>query len=179
MNRRRRAVCISGIAAAAAALLTAFTAGCGGGDGKGNKVETGTGDGSLAGVTVSPPPGATFISRATRFRVSWPAGYTPPPSFTVQLRRYKEARGEEERDVSTQRTELNRVGDSYTWDLKRADDFGLDPSGVYFVQIDAGPEQVMASYIVSSERSQKPGITDTAANAETPGGALIHTVSTR
>lgn len=165
------------IAAAAAALL--FVSGCGGGRSSDTStVETGVGQngGSLRTVQITPVPGTAFISRGTTFRLAWTPENPPPPTFEAALIRYKEARGEEPRTLETQRTQLDRQGDSFVWELQRTDDFDLDASGVYYLQLrSSGGDEVLATYLVSSDRSTgtavpaaetRPGIT----------GALTHTV---
>ena len=112
----------------------------------------GTG-GSLRSVQIRPTPGTTFISRNTIFELSWTEEDPPPSSFSVALRRYREARGEEDREIETQVTELNQEGDSFVWTLRRRDNFDLDVGGVYFLELVSAGETVFATYIVSNDRS--------------------------
>jgi hypothetical protein len=127
--------------------------GCGGNSG--STADPGT-DGELDNVQIQPAPGSTFIPQNTRFLLSWTTEKPPPRSFTVALRRYREARGEEPREVETQRTELNRQGDSFVWELRRRDSFELDAGGVYYLELVGGGQFIYATYIVSDDRSISP-----------------------
>jgi hypothetical protein len=44
-------------------------------------------NGSLAGLTFSPPPQTLGIDVDEVFQLDWPAGYTPPTQFRVKLER--------------------------------------------------------------------------------------------
>ncbi len=68
----------------------------------------------------------------------------------MSLQRYDES-GD---SSSPQKTDLVREGDSYTWDLSRSNGFTLDSPAVYYLDIEAGSEQVYSAYIVSGERLQ-------------------------
>ena len=153
--------------------------GCGGGGKKEATADTGTQNGSLSTVQITPAPGSVFISRSTTFRLSWTAQNPPPPTFTAALIRYKESDGSS--SSSAQSSNLNRQGDSFTWDLKRSDNFDLESPSVYYVELTSGPEQVRAVYVVSSDRSvsiASAPAADTSRAADTNGGdALVHSVS--
>lgn len=119
--------------------------------GGGRSVSTGQ-TGSLNGVQISPTPGTVFLPKHTTFTVKWPAGTTPPPVFDVNLVRYKEARGGQARDVSTQKIDITAAGTN-TWTVARQDNFDLDEGGVYYVEVTAaGSNSVRATYIVSLEQ---------------------------
>jgi hypothetical protein len=147
------------MAVAAAALLTPMQLGCGGGSTeKKATVETGSENGFLRSVKISPPPGSPFISKQTRFYLSWEDGTLPPPSFTVVLVRYKEASDEDPEDdidaessITEQRTQVVRQGTSNIWEVSRTDDFDLDQGGVYYLQLNSGPIEVLAAYIVRND----------------------------
>ena len=158
--------------------------GCGGGDnGKTtNTVDTGSNEGTLANLEISPSPGNVFIAKNTTFQITWADGTTPPPTFSVTLQRYKET--DSGTTISAQKTNLDREGNAYVWDLSRSDSTTLDSPGVYYVEIDSGTEQYLASYIVSGERGEAVAATaaaKTRAAAETTTGesALVHVVTVR
>lgn len=157
-------------------MVTGIT-GCGGTRRRGPSVANpGTG-GSLRSVQIRPTPGTTFIPRNTIFELSWSAENPPPSSFSAALRRYKEARGDEERIIETQVTELTRQGDSFVWSLRRRDNFDLDIGGVYFLELVSSGETVYATYIVSNDRSVETRSEEPAV-AHTGGKSVgaVHTV---
>jgi hypothetical protein len=151
--------------------------GCGGGGGTRTEVDTGSPAGDLRAVQISPAPGSVYISKETTFRLSWPQR-NAPATFTVELMRYREARGGEERSVEGQRTRLDRQGDAFVWDLKRTDNFTLDDDGVYFLRLRSGPDEVQAAYIVAGGRALAA---PTRATGEEPtiGDSVRHTVTVR
>jgi hypothetical protein len=115
-------------------------------------VNTG-GNGSLNGLFVSPDTGSVFIAKTTNFLLSWNGPTPPPAQFTVALRRFKEARGGEDREDQEQAISVTRQGSSNTWLVKRRDNFLLDTGGVYYLEIAApGEGPARAAYIVSSDR---------------------------
>lgn len=170
-----------------AAFLAVLLSGCSGTRRRGPSVaEPGT-TGSLSTVRIQPTPGTTFIARSTIFRLVWNADLPPPSVFSASLRRYKEARGEEPRTIDTQVTELVREGDDYVWLLRRRDGFDLDQNGVYYLELTGGGETVLATYIISGDRSQAtptiasepPASWNTGAEANGKSVGETHTVSTR
>ena len=179
----RRAVLGAITAACAATLFVVSSSGCGGGKKKEATADTGTQSGSLTTVQITPAPGTAYVSRSTTFRLAWTSSNPPPPSFTAALVRYKESGGSSSTD--TQASTLTRQGDSFTWDLKRADNFDLEAPGVYYVELNSGPEQVRATYIVATDRSvpiASPAPASRAVQAEPSttngeGDALVHEVS--
>jgi hypothetical protein len=158
-------------------LFVAGSIGCGGTRRRGPSVANpGTG-GELRSVQIRPTPGTTFISRNTIFEFSWSEENPPPSSFSAALRRYKEARGEEDRVIETQVTELTRQGDSFIWTLKRRDNFDLDSGGVYFLELVSSGESVFATYIVSNDRSVETRSEEKAvSNAGGKSVGAVHTV---
>jgi len=164
------------------AVLGAAIAGCGGGN-KGATTDTGSPDGSLLNVQIWPPPGTTFISRATRFTLEWTNDEPPPPTFTAALRRYSENCDDgSDSCTSTQKTVLTRQGDSYVWEVSRKDDFLLDRAGVYYLQLDSGSDEINAAYIVTSDdraQSASSAAKEPAVQNAGPEGALRHLVVTR
>jgi hypothetical protein len=179
MGLGRRGLLTLGIA------IPLMVAGCGGDNGNiTNTATTGSSAGSLASLFLSPEPGSVFISRATTFRLSWQNGDTPPPTFSVTLQRFKEPTSVDPVSIQAQRTDLKREGDTYNWDLSRSNGTTLDPSGIYYVEIDSGSEQVLASYIISGERSEGVAATRAAAaratdTPDTGDSAFVHTVKVR
>ena len=179
MRIGRRDVLAVGVAAA---LLVA---GCGGEHGQTtHTIDSGSNGGSLADLQLFPPPGSAFVPRATAIRLTWANGTTPPPTFTVTLQRYKEPQGSNGVSINAQRTDFNQVNGGYTWDLVRTNGDLLDASGVYYVEINAGSEQVLATYIVSGDRAEATTATRAAqalGAAEPPAGtgAFVHTVHAR
>lgn len=184
-SQARQAVAAGAGIAAFALALAAAIAGCGGGSSTAS-TDTGSSEGSLATVQISPPPGTTFISRSTKFYLSWDAQTPPPPSFTATLVRYSESCSDSSSGdqfcSKAQKTVLTRIGSGYTWEVKRKDDYALDQGGVYYLQLDAGPEEILATYLVTSDgrAAQKAALstTPTVENAG-PDGALRHLVVTR
>src|SRR5687768_11556078 len=85
----RKQFLTTGLTVMTAALLAPALPGCGGG-GRDSEapVETGSQDGFLRTVKISPPPGSVFIPKKTKFLVSWEDGTPPPASFTAVLVRY-------------------------------------------------------------------------------------------
>ncbi len=122
--------------------------------GGGATINTGTGSGQLASVQVSPTPGGVYIPRSSIFQLTWPTGTTPPPSFSVTLWRYKEARGISGRAVEEQPiADPTRTGSSFVWTIRRRDSQELDPGGVYFLELRApGETDVRAAFIISVEQ---------------------------
>ena len=116
-------------------------------------INAGTSSGSLTGVQFSPAPGSVYISRASSFRIAWPAGGTPPPTFEIRLWRYKEARNALGREVTEQAlADPVRDGSSFAWTLRRRDGADLDSGGVYYLELRApGETDARAAYIVSAE----------------------------
>jgi len=145
----------------AMSVAVCLLVGCNGGNGGTRQsVETGTTSGSLRNVEIYPPSGAAYISRGTTFRISWVEGTTPPPSFEVELYRYKEPYdcdcstedtdcSDGSRETDGKGTELNRQGDSYVWDLDPNND--MDRGGVYFVYIKSGAEEYRATYLITTD----------------------------
>jgi hypothetical protein len=122
--------------------------------GGGATINTGTTSGQLASVQFTPGAGGVYIPRSSNFQLTWPSGSTPPPSFSVTLWRYKEARGLNGRVVEEQPiADPTRTGSSFVWAIRRRDSQELDPGGVYFLELRApGETDVRAAYIVSVEQ---------------------------
>jgi hypothetical protein len=168
--------------AAAAALLLPVLTGCGGGKEKEAAVVTGSEDGFLRTVKINPPPGSSFISKQTKFYLSWEDGDTPPPSFTAVLVRYTEPDDSDITDNTTeQRTQVIRQGTQNIWEVSRTDGFDLDRGGVYYLQLKSGQVEVLAAYIVRSDgRSTLLSRDQDTENADTgTQGAYRHLVVTR
>lgn len=107
-------------------------------------------NGNLASVRIEPEPGTTFISKNTTFQLRWENGAEPPPSFEVQLRRYKEPRGTEiNKDDREQAIEMGKADNSFTYSVRRRDDFDLEENGVYYLEVRAGGDILRAPYIVA------------------------------
>lgn len=134
-------------------------AGCGGGNlGSSRTIQTG-GSGKLADAAIGPALGAVFIPRSTAFQIAWPAGTAPPDRIQVALRRYKEARGGLGPETTTQRIQVDRVGTTNAWNIRR-DGEDLDKDGVYFLELSTpGQAERVGAYIVSSDRSVAEDVT--------------------
>jgi hypothetical protein len=108
--------------------------------------------GNLSGLQILPAAGSTFIAKGTAFQLVWNQGIAPPSQFSVALRRFKEARGDAGKTDEEQRIDVDRVGDTFTWNVKRRDNFNMDVSGVYYVEVTApGETPFRAAYIISSD----------------------------
>lgn len=147
--------------------------GCGGGSGNSgdftNVTNTG-GNGRLENANVGPSPGSTFISTSTVFQISWPNSAPPPSEFGVALRRYKEKRGGEDKEISTQKIEVNRQGNSFAWNVSRTSGTDLDRDGVYYLEGSSpGSSNVRAAFIVASGRAEKGRDIDTGGNGSLAG----------
>lgn len=107
--------------------------------------------GSLGGLTITPSPGSVFISKQATFQVAWLGTNPPPPEFTVALRRFKEPRGTDNGSDEEQKITVTQ-GTGFVWNIKRRDNFDLDRSGVYYLEVTApGENPIRAAYIVSSD----------------------------
>lgn len=174
-------------------FFASYLTGCGGDKAQPNQASSGSTSGSLRDVEISPYPGSAFIPKGSTFRLSWSDDAPPPPSFTVALYRYTEecdcdctsssddgtdsctSSGSVDGGSSIQATDLNRVGDSYSWELTRSDGYDLDEGGPYYIELASGDETIQSTYIVETNRSVKRHakvITKTAV----PAGKGIHAV---
>jgi hypothetical protein len=115
---------------------------------RGVGIETGSVGGSLANAIIEPAPGSVYISRDTAFIVRWPEGAVPPAVFGVSLRRYKEPRGSDNGGDTEQQVQAERIGTTNAWRVRRRDNFALDGSGVYYLEIGSGSDLQRATYIV-------------------------------
>jgi len=108
-------------------------------------------------MELTPAAGTTFVPDSTVFKLAWPQDSMPPPTFNVTLQEFFEPVSDgddsESAYVDAQNSTLTRRGTSYVWDLAPADG-GLDDGGVYFVEIDAGDEQVRSCYIIDGGRAE-------------------------
>ena len=144
-------------------------------------VDTGSPSGDLRAVRILPAPGAAFITRRSVFRISWPEG-NPPPTFEVELQRYKEAHDcndeldeaeDQEQETKGQATRLERQGDAFIWDLIPEDDLG--GGGIYLVHLISGPDEVRVSYVIDDDRAASAART----GAPAPEGSFRHKVRVR
>ena len=148
--------------------------GCGS---SGNTAKTGTITGTLADMLIQPTPGAFSISRATVFRLEWPEGTTPPPTFDVGLYRYTDGSSTDSTSGGTiQDTKFTRLGDRFIWDLERTGGGLLDSGGVYYIKVKASSEEVYATYIVSVNRSVAPPVIKDPSQGAGMVGTVHHVV---
>lgn len=174
------------VALCAAAWSGLVLGGCGGGGGGEDSdvatINTGA-SGRLEGAAIGPAPGATFVPAATTFQVGWSGSNTPPPQFTVALRRYLEARGGQDREVIAQRVDVAQQS-GYTWSVRRRDNFELDLGGVYYLELAApGSNGILSAFIVGRNRAAsaraetvRPGTSgrlDGVSVSPTPGSVFI------
>ncbi|MEI6431898.1 MAG: hypothetical protein WCP07_06930 [bacterium] len=150
---------------------TVLLSGCGGGSSNSSdfsNISTGQ-NGRLEDGVLGPSGGSTFISTGTVFQLSWP-GAPPPNEFGVALRRYKEARGGEDKEVSTQRIDVRREGNSNAWNIARRDNFDLDREGVYYLEgISTGSANIRKAFIVASGRAKDSRDIGTGGNGSLAG----------
>jgi hypothetical protein len=128
--------------------------GCGGGgSGDSDRVTIRTsGNGSLSDVILTPEAGATFISRSEDLEIEWPNG-NPPDEFTVRLQRFREPRGGESREISSQKITVDDLGGN-RWRIRRRDNFDLDARGVYYLEFTSpGQSTERFAFIVDPSRS--------------------------
>jgi hypothetical protein len=103
--------------------------------------------------------------------------------------RYKEASDEDPEDdidaessITEQRTQVVRQGTSNIWEVSRTDDFDLDQGGVYYLQLNSGPIEVLAAYIVRNDGRSTVSPTPATENAVRDAGsqgANRHLIVTR
>ena len=105
---------------------------------------------ALAGLAVSPAPGAVNVPKNTAFVLAWPGPIAPPSLFTVSLHRYMEARGTDPADNSEQNVTLTSQG-ANAWRVRRKDDYDLDGDATYYLEVSApGQNPVRIAYLTSS-----------------------------
>ncbi|GAB4453889.1 MAG: hypothetical protein OHK0029_07590 [Armatimonadaceae bacterium] len=150
------------VTSAKAGVLTATfaAAGCGSGSNNDNGETINTPfNGRLEDVAFTDPfAGAVFIPRSSSFNISWPFA-DPPRQFSVFLRRFLEPIGGERFETPNQRIEIRQV-DARTWNIRRRDNFDLDPGAVYFLELtSSGGQLVRSVFITSGNRAitENPG----------------------
>ncbi len=175
-----RSCFVARAAVVVAAISLVILAGCGAGATTKHFVDTETPSGDLRAVQISPAPGTAYISRRTVFRLTWPQG-NPPPTFEVELQRYKEAHEcNDEADEATDQDQerygvgsrITRQGDALIFDLEPNDD--LDPGGIYFLHLRSAPDEFRVVYMAANDRSTPP-----TAEPLAPEGSYRHTVRVR
>ena len=129
-------------------------AGCGSGSKKnsdGQTIQT-NGNGRVQDVVVDSGGRSVFIVRTQDIVIDWPDG-NPPAQFTVFLRRFKENRGGEPLDITTQKIDVTQINGS-KWLIKRRDSFDLDAGGVYYLEVGSpGQTAQRFVFIVGNDRS--------------------------
>lgn len=140
------------------ALLFAL-AGCGGRSNHDDTATINTGVASPGGFVsdaIVQPEGSVFVSTSRALSVSWLPELPPPSQFTVSLKRYLEPVGGESLQVDTQKVSVSQANDaSYTWNVKRRDNFDLDQGGVYFLETSGNGQTKRTAFIVGSNRARR------------------------
>lgn len=98
--------------------------------------------GNLVDLSIQPAPGSYGISKGIGgqgFELHWDPDFPPPSQFTVQLRRYKERRGNDNGGDSEQQISSQRIND-YTYIIRRNSNFDLDGLATYYLEV-AAPGQ--------------------------------------
>ena len=145
----------------AAATAIVLAAGCGGG----NKA-TSEGNGRLADVSISPVPGATFISRNTEFTFEWSGGFEPPATFFAHA--FELDSGGSPVEIPTS---LVRDGDAFRWFLRPTS--ALPSRQAVYVELSATNDETLDFSYISDSRAAS--VTSPALR---PGGevATIHQI---
>lgn len=106
--------------------------------------------GSLQGIDFVPADHTLRVNTGTKCRVYWHTGYSPPSQFVVSLKKVS-LTGKKE----SVRTELNKVGDGYVWEL--APVIRLSAECVYFIEVDAAPEYEISMFLTEPDGARSPG----------------------
>jgi hypothetical protein len=109
----------------------------------------------LSGLTVQPANAYSgYISRGTTFVLSWASASAAPRSTQVNLVRYFEARGDEDRGEFRERIDVNQSGAS-SWNVRhRSGDLAF--GAVYYLDVRTALDRRRYAFTTSGGRAASP-----------------------
>ncbi len=111
---------------------------------RGVSIENNGGTGSLSNLTlryIGDTVGPVGIPIGTSFVLQFPSEASAPARMSVNLRRYKERRGDDGTSGDEQRVELLHDAGSNVWTVRRRDNFPLERGATYILEVFADGER--------------------------------------
>jgi hypothetical protein len=106
--------------------------------------------GFLEDIIISPRSGFAFVGISDIFTLSWTGAFPPPNTFTAQLRRYKEERGNDSGSDTEQDITLTQQGTNFVWNLVRRNNSVFERNATYYIEITSGGNLIRAPFITAN-----------------------------